>query len=143
MHLRLIRHTAEKRATIGSLLASGVFECYCLEDVIRPEGEKVFGETAIPFGAYEVRITFSPKFKRNLPLLIDVPGFEGIRIHPGTTEGDTHGCLLVGKGYELAPRPRLLESRKAFDALYAKMLKAQTAGIMLTLAVEDGGNLAD
>jgi len=82
--------------TIGKLSIDGEFFCHVLEDVVRPKGIKVYGETAIPKGTYQVKLTMSNRFKKVLPLLQNVPMFEGIRIHAGNTNKDTHGCLLVG-----------------------------------------------
>ena len=80
--------------------------CYVLEDKYREvEGQdvKVWKEqdkTAIPKGVYDVRITFSNRFQSKLPLLIDVPGFTGIRIHSGNSSKNTEGCLLVGMTWD-------------------------------------------
>jgi len=86
MKIEVIRHTFTERSTIGSLYLNGKFECYTLEDVVRV-GEKVPGATAIPEGIYPVQITFSNRFKRDLPLLLNVPNFDGIRIHTGNYAG--------------------------------------------------------
>lgn len=111
------------RATIGRLDVDGMFRCWTLEDVVRPAGDaKVAGETAIPPGRYEVRITWSPRFQRELPLLLGVPGFEGVRIHAGNTVRDTEGCILVGEDVAHdGDAPVLLRSRLAFDVLFAKL----------------------
>ena len=76
------------------------FFCYALEDVDRklecnPEC-KVYGETAIPRGTYKVLVDFSNRFQQLMPHIMDVQGFDGIRIHPGNESKQTHGCLLVG-----------------------------------------------
>jgi hypothetical protein len=83
--------------TIGKMYIDGIDTCYTLEDVVREE--KIYGETAIPTGTYKVIINFSNRFQQLMPLLLDVPEFEGVRIHPGNTDKDTHGCILVGTGF--------------------------------------------
>src|SRR5437773_6046728 len=95
MELLLRRRASAHGCTIGELVVDGVFECYSLEDEVRG-GPKIPGQTAIPAGRYRVVITPSQRFGRLLPLLEDVPGFEGIRIHAGNTSADTAGCILVG-----------------------------------------------
>jgi uncharacterized protein DUF5675 len=96
MQLQLIRKIFTDKSTIGELSVNGAFECFTLEDKVRPV--KIKGETAIPAGTYEVAVTFSNKFQKFLPLLMDVPNFDGIRIHTGNTPEDTLGCILVGQG---------------------------------------------
>jgi hypothetical protein len=81
--------------TGGVMLINGRFFCYVCEDVVR--NKKIAGVTAIPAGRYQVVITYSPRFRKNLPLLLNVPNFEGVRIHAGNTALDTEGCLLLGK----------------------------------------------
>jgi hypothetical protein len=124
LKLLLDRTEYGKDSTVGDLYVDGVWECASLEDQVRV-GPKVPGETAIPEGTYTVLLTRSPKFGRTLPLLIDVPGFDGIRIHPGNTADDTEGCLLVGEKIITAGnKPYLSHSRVAFDRLYEKLVGA-------------------
>jgi len=117
MNLKLVRGPSRLGATIGELLIDGVHECYTCEDEVR--AEKIPGCTAIPAGRYKVMITFSPRFGCNMPLLVGVPGFEGIRIHPGNTPADTEGCILVGQTRGEASVGR---SRAAYQALLGKLL---------------------
>ena len=109
-----------KYSTIGELTIDGLWECYTLEDLERDV--KIKGETAIPKGTYKVIINQSNRFKRLLPLLLDVPGFEGVRIHSGNTNHDTEGCILVGR---TRSDDFIGQSRKAFDSLFKKMNKAK------------------
>ena len=81
MILKLQRTKEVNNATLGELFADGTFVCYTLEDKVRPE--KIKHETCIPAGTYVIEITYSPTFKKILPLLLNVPGFYGIRIHAG------------------------------------------------------------
>ena len=89
MELSLKRLWLSETTTVGTLAIDGTFECYTLEDKVREK--KIKGITAIPAGRYKVIITESPRFKRPLPLQLNVPGFEGVRIHPGNDAGDTEG----------------------------------------------------
>jgi hypothetical protein len=107
-------------STVGELLIDGLFECYTLEDTERII--KIKGETAIPKGTYKVIINESNRFKRLLPLLINVPGFEGVRIHSGNSNHDTEGCILVGQSRN---KNYIGQSRKAFDKLFKKMQVAK------------------
>lgn len=136
MNLTLIRRWFSPRSTIGELLIDDVRQCYTLEDQIR-RGPKVPGETAIPAGRYQVVITESARFKRPLPLLLDVPGFKGIRIHPGNTCNDTEGCILVGA--TMGP-DRVNQSRKAFAPLFKRLQTApQTGPVWLTILERPAG----
>ena len=116
MKLHLQRTERGDRYTMGRLAIDGEPFCDTLEPTdrhldaitMRPE-QKVFGQTAIPTGTYPVVLTYSPRFKRTLPLIQDVPHFEGIRIHPGNTSADTAGCILVGRRLHSG---RLTDSRQ-------------------------------
>ena len=113
MEMTLTRTTKRKTYTIGRLEIDGVYFCDTLEPTWRDlgpgrPGHKIAGRTAIPDGRYPVVVTWSPKFKKWLPLLLHVPQFEGIRIHAGNTPDDTEGCILVG----LRVKPgKVLDSR--------------------------------
>lgn len=102
MRLRLLREPSDQEATLGALFVEGRFFCWTLEDQVREvPGQpvaawKIPAITAIPFGVYQMRVTPSPRFKRNLPLVEAVPGFEGVRFHRGNTAKDTEGCIIVG-----------------------------------------------
>ena len=113
-------------------MVDGATECFTLEDVVRSSGEKVAGKTAIPSGTYSVTITPSNRFKRDLPLVENVPGFEGIRIHPGNTAEDTEGCILVGR---TRGTTWVGESRAAFASLFEKIKEAIDDGDKVTLEV--------
>lgn len=119
MTLTLQREKSDDRRTFGRLSVDGTFECHTLEDPVRDK--KIPRVTAIPAGRYEIIVTESPRFKRRLPLLLSVPGFEGVRIHPGNRETDTEGCILTGLG---RTSTIITGSRLAFSALYAKITAA-------------------
>lgn len=131
VNLSLKRDPTTPEGTFGKLSVDGVYDCETLEDEVREvEGQsvkewKISGETAIPRGRYRVLVTWSPRFKRELPLLIDVPGFDGVRIHAGNTEFDTEGCILVGQGRKA---DRLIDSRVALAELIADIDEALRGG---------------
>lgn len=103
------RFDSSDNATISRLSIDGNHVCYILEDVDRGLTSnmmsaeisklKMKGKTAIPTGSYQIVITHSNRFKRLMPLLLNVPGFDGIRIHSGNTHAHTDGCLLPGKSF--------------------------------------------
>lgn len=132
MKLELVRDQLDPDVTIGRLSVDGAFFCYTLEDVVRPDGEKVYGETAIPAGTYKVVITHSPRFKVRMPLLLNVAGFMGVRIHAGNTAGDTEGCVLVGDERRAKSIGR---SRVAYDRLFAVLDAALKRGETVDLTI--------
>jgi hypothetical protein len=119
MKLELIRKEFTDVSTIGDLSIDGKFFSYTLEDCVRDV--KIPGETAIPYGTYEVITNFSNRFKKVMPYIKDVPGFEGVRIHSGNYAGDTEGCILVG--YTSAVDFVGL-SRAAFDDFFGRLTAA-------------------
>ena len=135
MRLTLTRTQQYPRATIGELLIDDQWECFTLEDVVRPEGIKVPGATAIPAGVYPLQITMSPRFGHRMPLLIGVPGFVGVRVHPGNTDANTEGCILVGQD---AQDGVLFRSRAAYDNLFAKLDQAMRGGESVLIEIVNG-----
>jgi hypothetical protein len=141
MELVMTRTTRTNRSTISDLTIDGKFECFVLEDKDRglqqgmPLSEltalKIKTKTAIPSGRYEIVVSFSDRFQKMLPLLLDVPAFAGIRIHPGNTDADTEGCLLPGK----VKSPDMVSSSKiAFTALFDKIKAAiQREKVFITI----------
>jgi len=95
MKLLLERKHGTKDWTEGKLFIDGVYFCDTLEDQERPV--KIKSETAIATGHYKVVLTMSNRFKKVMPLLLNVANFKGIRIHSGNTKEDTEGCILVGR----------------------------------------------
>lgn len=138
MTLDLYREPSSRESTIGRMGINGVFACFSLEDVVR-DGPKVPGATAIPAGRYRVDITRSQRFGCMLPLLLDVPGFEGVRIHAGNTAADTSGCILVGQS---RAHDSVLSSRLALAALQPKiagaLAKGESVSIVIHPAIQKG-----
>lgn len=133
MDLKLVRKYFTEQSTVGELYVNDELFCYVLEDVDRALDSKTmtkeriawlkqYGKTAIPYGIYEVVISYSARFKTYLPLLVNVPGYDGIRIHPGNTAIDTEGCLLPGQYNEKTPN-FVGKSRDTFNSLL-KILKS-------------------
>lgn len=138
MELLLKREPSEEDHTFGQLFVDGIYQCETLEDVIREvpgvpvTSWKIAGETAIPAGRYGVSIDYSPHFECEMPIIEDVPGFIGVRIHPGNTAKDTEGCILVGR---MRLVDALGESRLAFDAFFDRLKTAISNGEDVVLTV--------
>lgn len=126
MEIRIKRLHRTERSTISELSINGKFQCYTLEDVEREK--KIKSETAIPKGTYKVIINYSNRFKQNLPLILNVPNFEGVRFHSGNTNHDTEGCILVGKVRAI---DYVGKSRVAFTALFEKMKKETVINLII------------
>ena len=130
MEIGIDRKWFTSRSTIGELSIDGDFECFTLEDRV-VDGTRIEGKGAIPPGRYRVVVTVSDRARRGalwspssehlLPLLLDVPSFDGIRIHAGNTDKDTEGCILVGRGRQ---PDAISNSRAALSALLPKIEEA-------------------
>ena len=131
MNITLNRIAKKPKYTIGKLYIDGEYFCDTIEDTDRGltqtmtdaqvKSKKVYGQTAIPTGTYRVIINYSNKFKRQMPLLLNVPGFLGIRIHSGNTEKDTEGCLIVGKNKIVG---KVIESKDTYNKLFSILCEA-------------------
>ena len=143
MKLLVKRKFLGKNYTIGALYIDGKYFCDTLEDRVidvdqsgKFDGDekKVPGKSAIPYGEYKVVINRSPKFKRELPRLIDVPHFDGILIHRGNSASDTSGCILVG---ENSIRGRLSNSSIYEDILVMECKAALKRGEEINIKIEE------
>jgi hypothetical protein len=129
MKILLKRLHKTANSTIGELSINGKFECYTLEDVERES--KIYGKTAIAKGTYEIVMTMSNRFKIVLPLLVNVPNFEGVRIHAGNSAKDTEGCILLGQTRAI---DFIGSSKKAMANFTPKLKKALlTEKVYLTI----------
>lgn len=119
MELKIIRKEFTSQSTIGDFLIDGGWFCFSLEDKVREPGVKIPGKTAIPEGRYRVVIDQSNRFKRAMPHILNVPNFEGIRIHQGNYPKDTAGCPLLGftKDKDFVGKS-VLAFNQFFDKLY-------------------------
>ena len=136
MKITIIRKWFTTNASIGELYVDDTLFCFTLEDTVRALGVKIKGHTAIPAGKYSVKLTFSNRFQQNMPLISNSSdlsvqdGFgarwDGIRIHPGNTDKDTDGCILLG-------RKRLdtsiVESKAAYSLFMEQYLKEKYADL--------------
>ena len=132
MQISVVREQYRPGCTVGRMFVDGTFECFTLEDGIRTN--KVYGETAIPPGSYSVIVNYSPRFKTSLPLLQNVPNFEGVRIHPGNTAANTLGCILVGRNWT-AGSEQITASKLAFEPLKQKIVDAIARGDEVQLII--------
>ena len=153
MKLKVERRWPKVTYTIGRLYIDGIYYCNTLEDYDRGlrqsdplrdiQRRKIAGETAIPKGTYEVQMNVtSPKYagvawyynfcRGKMPRLKDVPGFDGILIHPGTSALDTKGCILVGKNTKVG---KLTDSRACFMEVYKLMKSASDKGEKITIEI--------
>jgi hypothetical protein len=142
MKLLLKRIYFSPTYTIGKLFIDGKYFADTIEDVNRDlnkdgdlldSGEsKVYAQTCIPFGTYDVIVNRSPKMKRDLPRLLNVPHFEGILIHRGSSEKSSAGCIIIGENKVVG---KVINSVKYEDALVAVLKHAQNGGEKITIEI--------
>lgn len=134
MKLTLKRIALRPTYTIGKLYIDDAYFCDTLEDTVRDTNksgkfdngeQKIKGKTAIPYGTYEIKWTYSPRFKKYTPQLMNVPSFEGIRIHAGNTSADTEGCLILGENKQVE---KVLNSRATINKFYPIIKEACSNG---------------
>jgi hypothetical protein len=161
MKLEVKRTQFGSDATNGELFIDGVFECYTLEDEVR-DGPKVWGETAIPLGEYEIKFRtvggfhtktkaryderFGPGWHQGMLWLQNVPGFEFILIHAGNTDESTAGCLLVGRTQQdlnISKDGFIGQSRAAYETLYPKVRDALLSGEKVTIKYSNLGQTVE
>jgi len=115
--------------TVGKMYVDGIYECYTLEDAVR-NGTKVLGKTAIPIGTYKLIIDASTRFKQDMPHILDVPDFTGVRIHAGNTSADTDGCILLGSTW--AGKDFIGNSKIAYKKFFDKLKQNKTVSITIS-----------
>ena len=159
LDLLMARRWFGSRTTIGEVYVNGAYQCYSLEDVVRPAGQKVKGKTAIPAGIYRVVLDFSPKFSPKrfayldqyhpqrlkqkgwrtaqevpIPHILAVRDFDQVRMHWGNDELDTEGCVLMGSSKDLNAQT-VGDSRDAFEKLMDHLELAQQNNYHITLEI--------
>ena len=139
MENKLIRDGFGTDFTEGKLFVDGVFECYTVEDTDRKLEEdiskKVYGQSAIPRGTYEVILSMSNRFKKIMPEIVGVPGFSGIRIHTGNSSKDTEGCIILGMTNDRLDDNCISSSKDAMTAFMAKLKTAISNGEKVTIEI--------
>jgi len=150
--MRLLLKTLHKtnESTLGALYIDNVFQCFTLEDMIRPMGLKVYGKTAIPEGIYTLGLRkgsplakrYDKRYRKHIPhcgmlWVKGVPNFKWIYIHPGNSSSDTEGCILIGNtARKTCDGSTLAQSRTAYRALYPLVSGAIERGANVTLEVQ-------
>ena len=139
----LVKRIAKRPTyTIGKMYLDGKYFCDTLEDTDRNISQstpldtikkvKLPNNTAIPTGTYKVIVNVSPKFKRLLPRLLNVPGFDGVLIHRGNTDKDTSGCILIGENKVVG---RVINSTGYETKLVSILNKAQDNKENITIEI--------
>ena len=141
MEIKVIRNILTSEYTVGKLYIDEEYMCDTIEDryrKIKKKEDKVYGTTAIPCGHYPVLLDFSSKYSKMMPHILDVPFFEGIRIHPGNSDEDSLGCILVGEYMPGVAGGWVANSRKAYSKVFDKIKQASDKGerIFITISID-------
>lgn len=150
MELDLYRRSTVQTRTPGDLYIDGAYFCHTVEDIVRDrdvdqDGDvdaqdvkqfKVYGQTAIPAGRYPMVLEHSPKYGPDTLTIKDVPGFTGIRVHPGNTEKDTEGCLILGEDFA-PPFYTVVRSRYAVARLKNTVSPALIRGEKIWITIHN------
>ena len=138
MKIKIVRKLGNDKSTEGRLYINGVFECFTVEDADRGlerGGSKIQNKTAIPKGEYEVVWNHSNHFKKDMPQIMNVPGFEGVRIHAGNSSADSEGCIIVGAINDSMDDDFIGGSKIAVGRLYPKIHDAYAVKQKITLEI--------
>lgn len=141
MEIKVIRNILTSEYTVGKLYVDDVYVCDTIEDKYRKiekKEDKVYGVTAIPCGYYPVVLDYSPKYSKLMPHILDVPFFEGIRIHSGNSDEDSLGCVIVGEYCPGVAGGWVKNSKIAYGKVFAKLKQASDKGerIFITISID-------
>ena len=136
MNVEVNRIFKASNYTIGELSVNNNYVCNTLEDKVRADGKKVYAETAIPTGTYTLVLSYSNRFKKVMPEILNVPNFSGIRIHCGNSSKDTEGCLLVGK-WDGKTENWISDSKNSYNKLYPLLEEAFNKKENITITIKD------
>jgi hypothetical protein len=126
MKLTIRRFSFLEKCTVGKLYIDDEdVSLYTLEPKVRDS--KIMGQTAVPVGTYKVIVDYSNHFGRDLPHILNVPNFDGVRIHPGNTDLDTEGCILLGKTW--SGGDFIGQSKEAFEEVFLRIKEASDCEI--------------
>jgi len=132
MLLKIRRKWFTDKSTIGTIEVDGIKAGFTLEDVARPDGVKIPGKTAIPAGTYQVILDYSQRFMKQMPHILNVPNFSGIRIHKGNSADDVEGCIAVGLN---KTENLVYDCTNVFEYIYSKIEGAIEKGDSVTLMI--------
>lgn len=140
--IKLKRFLLTPKSTIGDLFFNDVFICNTIEDTARLNGKKVYGETAIPIGEYEIKMAFWEKYNDDYPHILNVPNFTGIMIHPGTIPEHTEGCILPGL-YDSALPDQVNSSRLIYRKILLPNIKTALSDGTLRIKITNEFPITD